>query len=59
MENKEIRGEKQHINQQTSMGVARNSQWGGAVLGPAAGGMRVWGRSPQRSKMLHFFAKIT
>ena len=32
--------------------VARNSQWWGAVRG-------VWGRSPQRSKILHFFAKIT
>ena len=26
---------------------------------PAAGGTGVWGRSPQRSKILHFFAKIT
>ena len=33
--------------------VARNSQWGGAKLG-------IWGRSPQSSKILHFFfAKIT
>ena len=31
--------------------VVKNSQWG-AVL-------RVWGRSSQRSKILHFFAKIT
>ena len=31
--------------------VARNLQWG-AVLG-------VWGRSPQRSKILRFLAKIT
>ena len=51
--------------------VARNSQWGGLILGSnlgsgapqaygglgakAAGGIRVWGRSPQRSKILHFF----
>ena len=34
--------------------VARNSQRGGG------GAVRaVWGRSPQRSKILHFFAKIT
>ena len=26
---------------------------------PAGGGTGVWGRSPQRSKILHFFAKIT
>ena len=26
---------------------------------PAAGGTGVWERSPQRSKILHFFAKIT
>ena len=26
---------------------------------PAAGGTGAWGRSPQRSKILHFFAKIT
>ena len=47
--------------------VARNSQWGGLLGGSggleakptAAGGMGVWGRSPQRSKILHFFAKIT
>ena len=26
---------------------------------PAAGGTGVWGLSPQRSKILHFFAKIT
>ena len=26
---------------------------------PAAEGTGVWGRSPQRSKILHFFAKIT
>ena len=26
---------------------------------PAAGGMGVWGRSTQRSKILHFLAKIT
>ena len=26
---------------------------------PAARGTGVWGRSPQRSKVLHFFAKIT
>ena len=43
--------------------VARNSQWGGVIFGleaehPAAGGTGVWGRSPQRSKILHFFAKI-
>ena len=25
----------------------------------AAGGTGVWGQSPQRSKILHFFAKIT
>ena len=25
----------------------------------AAGGMEIWGRSPQRSKILHFLAKIT
>ena len=29
------------------------------ALPPAAGGTGVWGRSPQRSKILHFFAKIT
>ena len=34
-----------------SMRVARNLQWGD-VLG-------VWVRSHQRSKILHFFAKIT
>ena len=68
--------------------VARNSQWGGAVLGvwgrspqppeangglgakpptagglgakpPAVGGTGVWGRSPQRSRSLRFFSKIT
>ena len=42
--------------------VARNSQWGGCFgfLGaepPAAGGTGAWGRSPQRSKILHFFCK--
>ena len=26
---------------------------------PAAGGTGVWGRSPQRSKILHFFGKVT
>ena len=26
---------------------------------PAAGGTGVWWRGPQRSKILHFFAKIT
>ena len=44
--------------------VARNSQWGGYLGGlgaetPAAGGMGLWGRSPQRSKILPFFAEIT
>ena len=33
-----------------TMRVARNSQWRGAVLG-------VWGRSPQRSKILHFLLR--
>ena len=50
--------------------VARNSQWEGANLGaaagglwglvaklPAAGGWRSGGQSPQRSKILHFFCK--
>ena len=38
---------------------------GGTVFGglgakpPAAGSTGFWGRSPQRSKILHFFAKIT
>ena len=32
---------------------------GGGMEHPAAGGTGVWGRSPQRSKNLHFFAKIT
>ena len=31
----------------------------GVVEHPAAGGTGVWGLSPQRSKILHFFAKIT
>ena len=42
--------------------IARNSQWGGCFGGlgakpPAAGGTGYWGRSPQRSKILHFFCK--
>ena len=42
--------------------VGRNSQWGGYVGGlgaklPAAGGTGVWGRSPQRSKILLFLQK--
>ena len=32
--------------------------WGFGGIAPAAGGTGVWGRSPQRSKILHFFAKI-
>ena len=32
--------------------------WGLGAKPPAAGGTEVWGRSPQRSKMLHFFCKI-
>ena len=35
--------------------VARNSQWGAKP--PAAGGTGVRARSPQRSKILRFFAK--
>ena len=42
--------------------VARNSPFGGYVGGlgakpSAAGGTGVWGRSPQRSKILLFFRK--
>ena len=33
--------------------------WGLGAKPPAAGGTGVWGWSPQRSKILHFFAKIT
>ena len=33
--------------------------WESGSKAPAAGGKGVWGRSPQRSKILHFFAKIT
>ena len=33
--------------------------WGFGGTAPAAGGTGVWGRSHQRSKILHFFAKIT
>ena len=32
---------------------------GSGAKPPAAGGTGVWGRSPQRSKILHFFAKLT
>ena len=41
---------------------AAGGQWEAGGLGakpPAAGGTGVWGQSPQRSKILHFFAKIT
>ena len=53
-------GNLQSINR--SRRVARNLQWGGCFGGlgakpPVAGGMGVWGRSPQRSKILHFFCK--
>ena len=33
--------------------------WGSRAMLPAAGSTGVWGQSPQRSKILHFFAKIT
>ena len=32
--------------------------WGSRGKAPAAGGTEVWGQSPQRSIILHFFAKI-
>ena len=41
---------------------AAGGQWESGGLGakpPAAGDTGVWGRSPQRSKILLFFAKIT
>ena len=38
---------------------AARGQWGVGAKPPAAGGTGVWGHSPQRSKILHFFAKIT
>ena len=63
-----------HIQALTTRRVARNSQWGAnmgleqssqsleaggqGANPPAAEGTGVWGQSPQRSKILHFFAKI-
>ena len=41
---------------------AAGGQWESGGLGaklPAAGGTGVWGRSPQRLKILNFFAKLT
>ena len=51
-------------NRRRPMGVwGRSSQLpeagGLGAKPPAAGGTGVWGRSPQRSKILHFIAKIT
>ena len=56
---------------QTTRRVAKNSQWVGRLGGlgaePSAAGRQwgsegevpSWGRNPQRSKILHFLAKIT
>ena len=61
-----IRGREAGLAPKTTPLVQARSQkfaMGGELFGglgaepPAAGGTGVWGRSPQRSKILHFFCE--
>ena len=62
-----LRAEDAFSSNHSTQSQARSQKFamGGGCFGglgakpPAAGGTGVWGRSPQRSKILHFFAKIT